>query len=621
MTWEQPKTIKLYLHPPLANRQITLWPDFKIVSKAVVPPEGQEPDDYGLRFLVGEDCQEPDWLHSTWQVRADGLPMPILETTIDNLILSLEVFCTCDTQPITYMKLTLQNLSPAERTIKMGVMLRSGLDRLLIGMGGDYYASYRPLLAHWDMLKNTWALQGNVLSDGQHSVRFTLPTGATIQWQAQNPGNPWAKNLAALTIPLAGCASEAVYLTMGGDAAAPGALDFDQARANTEQFWQQELAKITRRPALPESLVPMFNSLVCQCLQMLVRTADGEIWPRQGGRYDGVWPVEAMEWLRALDYIGLHECTTFGYRFFLKHQVSEGEDAGRFLGMNSPHWQNETGGVLYGLAGHLLARRDPTMLQLWREPILAAVGFIERLRTQTKDDPQAVGYGLLPEGIGHDWQWKGQYWCFSDSIMYMGLQAIAQALRAYDDEKAQGVEDCAHDYRACLERTLRTVTADQTERDDVYIPNVLGIAESYPPFGPYHGDGPSNLVRAGIIDPKSDLFVRLERFWHKHGWMQHGLTAVMTECLLTQGYFADPWAGYTWYTSFSDLHWFKGWMAREEREKAAETLWAQMRYGMSKEFYMLERYAANDPTFCPWQPNASANGRLIEMLFDFYGER
>ena len=44
--------------------------------------------------------------------------------------------------------------------------------------------------------------------------------------------------------------------------------------------------------------------------------------------------------------------------------------------------------------------------------------------------------------------------------MYMGLQAIAQAMRAYGDEKAQWAEDCARDYRACLERTLRMVTAD-----------------------------------------------------------------------------------------------------------------------------------------------------------------
>ena len=106
----------------------------------------------------------------------------------------------------------------------------------------------------------------------------------------------------------------------------------------------------------------MVNHLVSQCLQMLVTTTSGDVWPRQGGRYDGVWPVEAMEWLVALDHIGLHAWSERGYAFFRQHQIHEGEDAGRFTGQNSPRWQNETGGVLYGLGRHLAYRKDPSVL-------------------------------------------------------------------------------------------------------------------------------------------------------------------------------------------------------------------------------------------------------------------
>ena len=35
---------------------------------------------------------------------------------------------------------------------------------------------------------------------------------------------------------------------------------------------------------------------------------------------------------------------------------------------------------------------------------------------------------------------------------------------------------------------------------------------------------------------------------------------------------------------------------------------------MKEEFYMAERYAANDKYYVPWSPNASANGRTIMML-------
>jgi hypothetical protein len=102
--------------------------------------------------------------------------------------------------------------------------------------------------------------------------------------------------------------------------------------------------------------------------------------------------------------------------------------------------------------------------------------------------------------------------------------------------------------------------------------------------------------------------------------MKNGLTGLMTDGLL--GFFhSDPWAGHTWYVSFSDFCWFLGWMKKGKKEQAFETMWAQVRYGMSEHYYMLERFADNDPTFCPWQPNASANGRLIQMLFEFYGAR
>jgi len=618
--WEQPKTIKLYLHPPLSNRQITIWPDFKIVNKVVVPPNEQERDDYGIRFLFGEPLQPPEWLESKWQVRPDGAPMPALETEISDWQIKLEAFCDILQQPITYIKLTIDNPLPAKRTLRLGLMMRSGLDRLLIGMDGDYYASYRPQLGHWDMIPSTWAQEGDVYTDGSHRIRLNLPAGASAAWQAREPGNREAKNTVVLLVPVGACQKAELYLTMGVQPPVPGAEGYHQAAAQAADFWRSQLAKITRRPALPPRLEPMFNHLVTQLLQMLAVTCSGEVWPRQGGRYDGVWPVEAMEWLRALDRLGLHEWTARGYAFFRQYQIKEGEEAGRFVGVNSPHWQNETGGVLFGLAGHLLYQGSQQVLQEWREPILAAVAYIERLRSQTRGDANAAGYGLLPPGIGHDWQLTGQYWCFSDGVMYMGLRGIAEAFSALHDPEATRLAALADDYRDCLKHTLALVTAGQENREDVYIPNILGLSETYPPLGPYPADGPSNLIRAGIIEPTSPLFDRLERYWRRLEWMQRGLTEPMTECLMTQGYFADPWAGYTWYISFSDLHWFKGWMARKEYDKAAETLAAQLRYGMSTEYYMQERYAANDSSFCPWQPNASANGRTIEMLFDLFGE-
>ena len=50
--------------------------------------------------------------------------------------------------------------------------------------------------------------------------------------------------------------------------------------------------------------------------------------------------------------------------------------------------------------------------------------------------------------------------------------------------------------------------------------------------------------------------------------------------------------------------------------RVAEIINSQIRYSMSDEYYMIERYADNDPYYTPWSPNFSANGRTISMLLD-----
>ena len=73
-----------------------------------------------------------------------------------------------------------------------------------------------------------------------------------------------------------------------------------------------------------------------------------------------------------------------------------------------------------------------------------------------------------------------------------------------------------------------------------------------------------------------------------------------------------------WYLSTCDMRWFYTWLAQGRRDKAEEVIRAQLTYGMSEAYYIVERFADNDPWYMPWQPNASANGRLLSMLMDFY---
>ena len=99
--------------------------------------------------------------------------------------------------------------------------------------------------------------------------------------------------------------------------------------------------------------------------------------------------------------------------------------------------------------------------------------------------------------------------------------------------------------------------------------------------------------------------------------MRNGLTALMNTSILKSHQW-DPWAGHIWYISYSDMQWFYYYMKKGDRKAAETILNAQLKYGMTPEFYMMERYADNDPYFVPWQPNASSNGGTVQMLCDFY---
>ena len=624
MAWEQPRTTKLYLHPPLSQRQITLWPDLKIVNKRVAPDEAHPADDHGIRLLLGPDAEPADWLLSRFRIDPSGAPLPAIEARWDEFELCIEAFCSNDANPATHLRLQVTNPRIQPRDLALGIMARTGLDKFLLGICGDYYASYRPQLAQWGMIRNTWHLEGETLSDGLHRVSIEAPENVSPQWVACNPRNPWARSYAELTLHLDSHETQEITLTLSTDGVTPAAGDWGQARQRASQAWQKRLGAMHTLPDTQDATVQTaFRSLVAQCLQMLAQDPNGRIWPRQGGRHDGVWPVETVEWLMALDRVGLAEWAEVGYRFFRNRQVMPGDpsgEEGRILGLAASRWTSETGGVLMGLAYHLMQCDDPDLLQAYRPMLLRGLAWIGGQREQTRDQDDPLGRGLMPAGAGHDWQYKGQYWCLTDGWSYMGVRAAADMLAHFCDPEAERVAHDADDYEACLTRTLEALYAGHEQDAAFFVPNVLGVPETFPPFGPYQTDGPVHLIRAGIIPAKSHLFEQIEAYFRVQGWMARGLTGHMTESLFRDGYSADPWAGHTWYISFSDLPFFTAWLERGERDKARETLDAQFRYGMSSEFYALERYADNDPTFCPWQPNASGNGRTLMMLLDYYGE-
>ena len=72
-----------------------------------------------------------------------------------------------------------------------------------------------------------------------------------------------------------------------------------------------------------------------------------------------------------------------------------------------------------------------------------------------------------------------------------------------------------------------------------------------------------------------------------------------------------------WYVACQEYYWFLYFLRHGMRERCEEILRDIYRYAMTDEYYMIERYHENEPYFVPWSPNASANGRVINMILDF----
>ena len=71
-----------------------------------------------------------------------------------------------------------------------------------------------------------------------------------------------------------------------------------------------------------------------------------------------------------------------------------------------------------------------------------------------------------------------------------------------------------------------------------------------------------------------------------------------------------------WYVCAQEYGWFKCLMHHGDVERCREIVADNIKFAMSDEFYMIERYHVNDPWYAPWSPNASCSGRLIDMMLD-----
>lgn len=622
--WKRVMTSKKYLQGPFSGYFNTQWPDFKVLSSKFetksVPEKGtwSKYPASGMRFLLDEDMHSFDFKRVEMSKREDGVPIHSLTTNENEIAYYLESFCNPGTTtPNIFNFFKITNTSNIEKKGVIGLITRSGEENYLTGMEVDGYCSYNSNVANWGFLQNTWSYDGEkTLTDNEYVIEFVENSGFKLVYQDGKPGHKWhQRHLLRMEYDLKPNQSAYAYINYHPVDLAENIGLYENEKIRCENFYLHELKRIKHMPDCKE-YEDVVNNLVIQCLQFFNSFLDeGYIAPRQGGMNRMAWAAEAVEFVCALDRIGdFNDYTTTACDYFFNHcQDQSGE-----IKLRSG-WASTTGAAVRTCAYHIIRTNESEYLK-YKDQLYKAFKWMETMRAYSYES-DCVGKGIFAAAKGNDWPGVFQSWCVSDGHNLLGYKFLKEAFEKYNDPNYEEVANAYEDYMNNMKRILKEEYAKNTSKDEFLVSNRLGLKQTDPPMGAYFGDGPAMLLMAEVMDPNSEECHKAEQYYINRGCFSNGLTGLMNDGFLRPSRISDPWAGHVWYLSTCDSRWFNCYLNQGNREKAKDVLDATLYYGMSNEYYLPERFCDNDETFMPWQPNASANGRLIMMLSDFYGNR
>ena len=600
--WLRPQTTRRYLHPPKAERMYTLWKEGKLIFGEVV--QGIDWRSYptlecsGMWLVHGKDDAQLDFRQAENRIPENGVPFHGLTFRLGALKLELDAFCDISRTPTCFVTLKLSNTGAEPLCEPLALLLRSGKEKKLVFATPDEYASYAPDVNVWKEAPATWHL----LSSGERSVVADEHVFLT----AEGLPTEWGEDSGALRFmaELAPGASAALTLSFGKGE--PARFDIEQERALALAFWERELSRLNR---LPDGIkndparLKMAQNLSVQLMQCFCYpVGKNYLLSRQGGMQRLIWPWEAISGLEALgrlgDFSDYIEPVLSMYFDVLQAPDGEIRPAGE-------GWACITASVLYSFARYCLDSRAG-FYDRYRDNAMAAFDWIVRTR-RLSAGMEGCDPGLFPPKRGCDWGQEYQAWMTTDIVNADCLKKFAEAAERFGDARAAEVRAEFDDYFAALRRTMKKFEDEAEGSDKLRIPLCPDgdDAQLLREFYPYFNFG--KFTALGVV--RDEDVERVLNFVKSKGIFGNGLYGHM------------PYSDgnmHIWYTSIPDYYWFLTWMRLGQRELAEDILRCQISYSMTDEYYMIERYADNDPYYVPWSPNASASGRTLIMMLDLY---
>ena len=605
--WERPITIKRYLHPPMSERIFTLWVEGKILFGEVNVKDFVVGSDYKVGrnyyfdlqscfvwMLHGKDARQFDFRKTKTVITDSGSPIHAVIMEQGDVEIKLESCCNTVRKSSCFAKITVTNNGAQAARDQLVLMLRSGKEAQMLCGAPNGYVRHDPDLEAQKQIPATWRMENGVYTDGIRCLR--LKSAAQV----------WDEAAGMIALPYAlepGCSCEITFCLDMGEVSE---FDYAEEKAKAEAFWTQELKAITKLPAKlandPEKF-KMIRHLTAQMLQAFAKPiGEDYVLLRQGGLMSIVWPSEAMYAVEALSRVG-----DFGKYIepalsthFDRMQQPNGEiwNIGAF-------WASVTAAVLYSIC-HYCDCANKEYYGKYRDKMFAAYNWIVAQRRSVEDSELFAG-GLFPAGASNDWSLQFQGWTLTDVFNLFALDALAQTAERYGDPAADEVRaehaaylaDMKRHYKkyydACEGSPMLKIPIKPVGDDRELIDNLFPLL--------YHG----RFIWCGVIDKDEDIRRVYNYMLHHDIARKGGLYGHMP---------FEKGNEHIWYFSVTDYYWHKIWLRMGETALADEIVDANIRFAMSPEFNMQERYEDNSPYFAPWSPNISANGRLIMMMMD-----
>lgn len=404
-------------------------------------------------------------------------------------------------------------------------------------------------------------------------------------------------------------ASFVIATAFDGSRKEMAADDFDTVWSRSRKYWDSLLKDgILFYGNKKES--DIFRALQWCSLQMLLELESAEMGkicqPCQGGSSERyyVWVWEAMCSLRPMLKLGYFEEVKKVIAFIFQLQDGGCPPIGEFkslegaIGTTGPRWANATGAALVLSSEYAEFSKDQEFIKEYLPKMLRAARWILRevkaTRKYKEDGSKIKGFGVMPLCCATDGD-HGYILASTDLWSLAGVESFARLLKALKDPDYEEIAKEVRQYRNDLSNAIDSVTLengfiDRKLSDEGTIDRAFSVSAGAVKYLNTFGDPREERFRKFIHYAEENLF---------------------------NDRFCGPLFDRINYIGNSESNLFTAYLKLNEWKKA-HLAFSTFRYcGMTQDLYLTqERFSEVDDCFIPWQPNASNNGRYLQMVID-----